>query len=92
MVITVEREPSVVTLTYEVRDGEHMNRTMNGSPPTSGYFPQRLNICTFVMGELMEHQVKTNKIDKARRVASALSASPSFYLWASFLGFDKNTL
>jgi hypothetical protein len=60
MVITVEREPSLVTLTYEVHDGEHMNRTIQKFSPTSD-LPTTVEYLYFRNGELMEHQVKTKQ-------------------------------
>lgn len=60
MVITVEREPSVVTLTYEVHDGEHMNRTIQKFSPTSD-LPTTVEYLYFRNGELMEHQIKTKQ-------------------------------
>lgn len=60
MTVTVEREPNVVILTYEVRDGEHMNRTVERFSPASD-LPTTVEYFYFHNGELMEHQIKTKR-------------------------------
>lgn len=60
MTVTVKREPNILILTYEVHDGEHMNRTIRRFSPTSD-LPTTVEFLYFHNGELMEHQVKTKQ-------------------------------
>ena len=60
MTVTVEREPNVVTLTYEVRDGDRLNKTIERFSPTSN-LPTSVEIMHFQDGKLLEHYIKTKQ-------------------------------